>query len=126
MRISRVKLGILAVFLGVIVLAGCGGGGGEPAVDTASVAEGHELFKRSCATCHGPNGEGMPALGKNLNANEFIQTNSNAELVEFMKLGRPATHPDNTRGVDMPPKGGNPMLTDEDLEKIAVYVKSLQ
>lgn len=123
--------GVLAivVFGSVLLTVACGGGGGAPAEPAASSADatgGHDLFKKTCAVCHGPNGEGMPKLGKNLNANAFINDNSDIELVEFLKLGRPATHPDNTRGIDMPPKGGNPMLTDEDLQQIVVYVRSLQ
>jgi len=112
--------------LATALLAACGGGAEVPSADTTALAEGHELFKRTCAICHGQSGEGIAALGKNLNANDFVKEMSDAELVEFMKLGRAATHPDNTRGVDMPPKGGNPMLTDEDLAKIATYVRSLQ
>ena len=119
--------GVLTVLvLATASLIACGGGGGAPSTDSSALAEGHELFKRTCATCHGPSGEGIAALGKSLNANDFVKETSDTELVEFMKLGRPATHPDNTRGIDMPPKGGNPMLTDEDLTKIATYVRSLQ
>ena len=116
----------------VIVLAAalttvaCGGGGKESSVASADAAAGHDLFKRTCATCHGPNGEGMPKLGKNLHANEFVKGTSDAELVEFIKRGRPAGHPENTQGVDMPPKGGNPMLTDADMSGIVVYMRSLQ
>jgi mono/diheme cytochrome c family protein len=119
--------GVLTVLvMAAAFLAACGGGEEAPIADYSELAEGQELFKRTCATCHGPSGEGIAALGKNLNANEFVKENSDAELIEFMKLGRPATHPDNTRGVDMPPKGGNPMLTDQDLAKIVTYLRSLQ
>ena len=123
--------GVQAVFTLAVALlaAACGGGGGAEApaaAETAARAEGHELFKQTCAVCHGQGGEGMPALGKNLNANEFVNASTDAQLVEFLELGRPATHPDNTRGVDMPPKGGNPTLTDEDLAKIVTYLRSLQ
>ncbi|MFQ5525638.1 MAG: c-type cytochrome [Thermoanaerobaculia bacterium] len=120
---------VLVAVLGLIVFGAgviaCGGGGGG-AVDAAEVAEGHKLFRGTCATCHGPNGEGMPKLGKNLNANEFTQRMSDEELVQFLKQGRPATHPDNDRGVDMPPKGGNPALTEADLALIVAYMRSLQ
>ena len=132
MRVSLKSTSVFAVLVMVSALlaVACGGGGSgaeaPAATDTATLAEGHELFKRTCAVCHGPSGEGMPALGKNLNANDFVKNNTDAQLVEFMTIGRPATHPDNTRGVDMPPKGGNPMLTSEDLGKIAIYVRSLQ
>ena len=45
---------------------------------------------------------------------------------QFLIEGRPATHPDNSRGVDMPPKGGNPALTNENLQQIVVYLRSIQ
>jgi disulfide bond formation protein DsbB len=43
-----------------------------------------------------------------------------------LKKGRPASDPANTTKVDMPPKGGNPALTDQDLADIVTYVRSLQ
>ena len=85
-----------------------------------------DLFASTCSRCHGPNGEGMPRLGKELTANEFVQSKSDAELVQFLKEGRPTSHPDNTRGVDMPPKGGNPAITDAQLASIVTYMRSLQ
>jgi disulfide bond formation protein DsbB len=118
---------VFAALVALLLTAACGGGGGgQTAGASPEVAQGHELFKKTCGTCHGPNGEGMPRLGKNLNANEFVASKSDAELIEFLKIGRPATHPDNTRGVDMPPKGGNPALTDEDLGLIVAYMRSIQ
>ena len=118
-------LGFTASLASVLLLvAACGGGGGGEAV-SEEVAQGHKLFKQTCATCHGPNGEGMPRLGKNLNDNQFTKSMSDAELVQFLKEGRPATHPDNTRGVDMPPKGGNPAITDEDLALIVAYLRTI-
>ena len=127
MRLSKTGAALAALTFAVVLLAvACGGGGDAPAASAADVAAGHDSFKKTCATCHGPNGEGMPKLGKNLNANAFVQGMSNADLVEFLKLGRPSTHPDNTRGVDMPPKGGNPMLTDADLGLIVSYMRSVQ
>ena len=102
-------------------LAACGGGsspGGE-------VAAGKGLFAANCGLCHGQSGEGKPALGKGLKNNEFVQGLSDDELVEFLQVGRRADHPLNERGVDMPPRGGNPGLTDDDLRKIVAYVRSL-
>ena len=116
-----IALAVAALGVGVIA---CGGGAGGGA-DAAKIAEGHNLFKGTCATCHGPNGEGMPKLGKNLNDNEFTNSLSDVELVAFLKEGRPATHPDNDRGVDMPPNGGNPALTEADLALIVAYMRTL-
>jgi len=104
-----------------LLVAACGGGGATG----PEVARGHDLFKGTCATCHGPEAEGMPKLGKNLHDNAFVRGESGEALVAFLKQGRPATHPDNTTRVDMPPKGGNPALTDEDLKAIVAYLRSI-
>jgi disulfide bond formation protein DsbB len=109
----------------VLLLVACGGGAGGGSGTSAEVAQGHELFRSTCATCHGPEAEGMPRLGKNLHDNAFVQGQGDEELVQFLKQGRPASHPDNERGVDMPPKGGNPALSDEDLAKIVAYMRSI-
>lgn len=68
----------------------------------------------------------MPKMGKNLHDNPFIQTRSAAELVDFLKVGRRSYDPLNLTGVDMPPRGGNPALTGQDLAAIAAYLESLQ
>ena len=94
------------------------GSQGDPAI-------GKELFT-SCAACHGPAGEGVPGLGKDMTQSEFIAGKTDEELIEFIKAGRPASDPLNTTGVDMPPKGGNPALSDEDLYDIVAYMRSLQ
>jgi disulfide bond formation protein DsbB len=68
----------------------------------------------------------MTGLGKDLTTSEFVKTTSDADMVAFIKIGRPASDPANTQGVDMPPKGGNPALTDQDILDIVAYVRSLQ
>jgi mono/diheme cytochrome c family protein len=90
------------------------------------MAQGEKLFRQTCATCHGMNGEGIDKLGKPLIGNEFMALTSTSDLVKFIVEGRPATHPDNERGVDMPPRGGNPGLTDEDIEAIVAYARTLE
>ena len=74
----------------------------------------------------GPDAEGVALLGKNLHDNEFVSSLSDAELVAFLAEGRLATHPLNERRVAMPPRGGNPSLSDEDLGSIADYLRSIQ
>ncbi|MEZ5331836.1 MAG: cytochrome c [Thermoanaerobaculia bacterium] len=122
---SRQRIQVACLGGVALLLVACGGGSGGGSAESADVAQGHELFRSTCATCHGPDAEGMPRLGKNLHENAFVQGKSDEELLKFLKEGRPATHPDNERGVDMPPKGGNPALTDEDLKEIIVYIRSI-
>lgn len=118
--IARLAVAVLAV----VFTTACGGGGGD--ASSPEVAEGQKLFQATCASCHGKNAEGMPKLGKNLHDNEFVQGLDDEELLAFLKQGRPAFHPLNERKVDMPPRGGNPALTDEDLRLIAKYMRSIQ
>jgi disulfide bond formation protein DsbB len=121
---TSMRLAALVLVAGVALLAtACGGGGGGG--DADSVAQGKAEFRKTCATCHGPEAEGMPRLGKNLHDNEFVRSQSDEALVQFLKEGRSAAHPDNERGVDMPPKGGNPAITDEQLGLIVVYMRSI-
>lgn len=86
---------------------------------------GHDAFMSACSACHGPNGEGMEGLGKPLDKSPFVDTKSDAELMAFIKTGRPIWDTDNTTGVDMPPKGGNPALSDTDLQVIVGYLRAL-
>lgn len=97
----------------------------EEAAATGDAAKGKELFAGSCVACHGPNGEGVAGLGKDMTTSEFIAGLSDAELVEFIKKGRDSSDPLNTTGVIMPPKGGNPALSDEQLLDIVAYMRSI-
>ena len=86
---------------------------------------GKTLFEQNCSACHGLDGTGVQGLGKDLTTSEFATKKSDKEMVAFLKEGRAADHPDNTTGVLMPPNAGNPSLTDEDLQTIVGYMRSL-
>lgn len=89
-------------------------------------AAGATLFTGTCSACHGPAGEGIPGLGKDLTASAFVIEKADQELIEFVKVGRDPGDPLNTTGIGMPPKGGNPALDDEDLQNIISYIRTLQ
>ena len=125
---------ILMAFLALFLVA-CGGGddGGDSgaAEEAASIpagdaAAGDGKFQATCAACHGPDAKGLPNLGKDMTTSEFILGSSDAELLEFIKVGRSVSDPANTTNVDMPPKGGNPALSDEDLADIIAYMRTLE
>jgi len=91
-----------------------------------NVKRGRELFRRTCAACHGMRGQGIPGQGKDMRVSEFIAGLDDAGLLAFVKRGRLPTDPRNTTGKLMPPKGGNPMFTDQDLMDIIAYVRVIQ
>jgi cytochrome c5 len=127
----------------VFVLAACGGRD-EPepsAVPTAAAAnpaqaaatsgdptKGEQLYIASCVACHGADAKGVPALGKSLHPSdsEFVRVSSDEELIEFIKVGRQPDHPLNTTGVAMPPKGGNPALSEEGIHDIVAWMRTLE
>lgn len=90
-----------------------------------NAAEGKTQFTKTCAACHGPNAKGLPNLGKDLTASTFVKGQNDTQLMAFIKKGRPASDPANTTGVDMPPKGGNPAITDKNLTDIIAFIRSV-
>jgi mono/diheme cytochrome c family protein len=124
-RRTWLLVGLLAAGL----LAACGGGaGGQPpegGYPPETVEAGRTLFSQTCYACHGPDGKGLPGLGKDLTISTFVSEHSDEELLAYVKEGRPANDPLNTTGVAMPPKGGFDYLTDEDILKIIAFVRSI-
>ena len=55
----------------------------------SDLSAGAVAYSTQCAPCHGPQGEG--GIGAALRPSPFIQEQSNALLVEFIKTGRPGT-----------------------------------
>jgi len=133
---SRFRL-LLIVLVVALVAAACSGSDSSDttaaaAADTTAAAgsgdatHGEELYQGTCAACHGADATGIDGLGKDLHNNEFTNSLTDPELIAFLEVGRPASDPLNTTGVDMPPKGGNPALTDQDLQDIVAYLRTLQ
>jgi disulfide bond formation protein DsbB len=115
---------IISLLILLIFLCACSDN--SQAAQAGAAGEGQQLFLVYCGSCHGPNGEGIASLGKPLTTSEFAGSLSDEELLEFIKAGRPANDPLNTSGILMPPKGGNPALTDEQLMDIIAYIRSIQ
>jgi disulfide bond formation protein DsbB len=87
--------------------------------------DGEALFKVTCPACHGADAKGVQGLGKDMTTSAFIKGLSDAELVEFIKLGRAADDPLNTTGIPMPAKGLNMALSDDEILAIVKFIRSL-
>lgn len=105
-----------------------GDAGGTPRLASIELKDhaGFELFVSSCAACHGQGAEGIENQGLPLTTSGFVRSKSDEDLITFIKSGRPVWDPNNTTGIDMPPKGGNPAITDEQLQTIVDYLRALQ
>ncbi|MBZ0114061.1 MAG: cytochrome c [Thermoanaerobaculia bacterium] len=110
----------------LVSLVACGGGESGGASGGADLKNGEKIFSQTCATCHGKDAMGLPNLGKGLHDNAFVRFTKDDKLIEFLKTGRPASDPLNTTGVDMPPKGGNPAMTEKDLADVAAYIRTFE
>jgi len=139
---KKTLLLISLLILVLSILVACGGGAEEapapapaqpaatqppaaPAMPAGDAAKGKEAFA-TCAGCHGPDAKGLPGLGKDMTTSAFIKGQTDEQLMAFVKTGRPASDPLNTTGVDMPPKGGNPAMTDQQIMDVIAYMRSLQ
>ncbi len=124
------KTVLFLLLASAVMLSACGGGAPAPTpTPTGPVGDpvaGKTAYEGTCIACHGADLKGVPGLGKDLTTSEFVKSKTNAELLDFIKVGRPASDPANTQGVDMPPKGGNPALTEQDLINIIAYIRSRQ
>lgn len=130
---------LTALMLSGLFFTGCSSNetqtptGGAPPSSPAAVAEapasvehGKEIFMTTCITCHGADAKGVKGLGKDLVTSKFAKGLDDANLAAFVAKGRDPGDPLNTTKIAMPPKGGNPALTDQDLLSVAMYVHSVQ
>jgi len=93
--------------------------------DEQMVRTGQVNFLGTCAGCHGTDAHGVQGLGKTLVDSEFVRARSDQELLDFVIAGRQPFDPENTTGILMPPRGGNPGLTDNDLLTIIAYIRTV-
>ena len=107
-------------------------GGEEPTTSTTTppagggdAVLGEALYSSTCIACHGPTGVGIEGLGKQLADSDFVRALTDEELVAFIEVGRAPDDPDSMTGIQMPPKGGNPALADDDLLDIVAYLRTL-
>jgi len=130
-------LALVGLLAGVVVWGALAGAGasrhGAPATATNAggvlspgASLGQAKYMSVCIACHGEHGEARPGLGKDLRESEFLDGLTDAEAVKFLMQGRGPSDALNTTGVQMPPKGGDPSLSSDDLANIVAFLRSLK
>ncbi len=91
---------------------------------TNVMVHGEQLYLQSCAACHGLDGLGVVNLGNQLRNSDFFADNSDEQVLAMIRAGRELNDPANTSGLVMPPSGGRPDLSDDDILAIIHYLRA--
>jgi len=87
---------------------------------STDVAAGKAVYSQTCIACHGANGKGAIPGVQDLTGSDGPLAKSEEELINsitngFQSPGAPLA---------MPPKGGNPALTPDDIKAVIGYVRA--
>ena len=98
----------------------------SPAVVESDLAgEGADHYAQSCVSCHGNDAKGITGIGKDLTTG-WVPSASDDQVLETILRGRDTSDPLNTTNIPMPPKGGNPALSSDDVTAILAYLRSIE
>lgn len=89
----------------------CGFNGGDP-------DHGKAIYAKACASCHGANGRGVLRGVPDFTKKGGVMTKSHAVLEDHILRGFKSP---NSK-VAMPPRGGKPGLTDQDMKDAHAYL----
>ncbi len=94
-------------------------------VTQAMIEEGKEIYSGAgiCASCHGPDGEGVPNLGNNLTDDEWLHIDGSYESI-VQNILNGVTAEESNSGAAMPVNGGTD-ISDEQVRAVAAYVWTL-
>ena len=103
-------------------------GAPTPAAMAVASSDGAQLYSQACQACHGPDGQGVAGLGPALVSSELVQDGDGEHFVTFVRQGGHVEEEegaaDPAAGPPMPPCGGHPELTDQDLLAIRAFLKA--
>lgn len=109
---SKVTNAVAAVVLASIVTPAA-------AAETATIDAGQSVYSQTCIACHGANGKGMIPGVSDLTASDGPLAKSDDVLIASIRDG--LVTPGNA--LSMPPKGGNPALSEADIMAVLAYLR---
>ena len=113
---SAVNIGMRTLFAGILMVALW-----QPALaGHGDLTKGEMVYEETCIACHGETGQGeLPGVPDFTSTEENRLAKSEETLIEHVIDGF------ETPGAElaMPPKGGNPDLTEEDVHDVVFYLR---
>lgn len=110
----------LAAMGAAALLAGCGGGGSDPALDAPQMKKGKQLYQEYCQACHGGAGGGnLRDIPPPHNKNGHTWEHPDQQLRDMIWN---SVTPIPGQQQMVPFKG---MLTDEQIDDILAYIKTM-
>jgi mono/diheme cytochrome c family protein len=86
----------------------------------AIAAPPDQIFSQTCIACHGANGKGvLPGMPDLTSPTGPLATKTDAELTRNIMNGFKSSG----SSIAMPPKGGNPSLTESDAAALVKYLR---
>lgn len=90
----------------------------ECAFKEGDAKAGAAIFDQTCIACHGEDGKGVVPGAPDFTKKGGVLTKPHAVLQDHIKNG--FSSPDSP--LSMPPGGGNPALTDQDIKNVHAYL----
>ena len=104
--------GLLMFVWSTSVLADCGvNEGGDP-------AKGAKIYNETCVACHGADGRGVVPGAPDFNKKGAVESRPHDVMTRHIKNG----FREPGKPLAMPPKGGNPDLTDDDVLDVQAFL----
>jgi len=91
-----------------------------PVTNSKTAITGQAIYGQTCIACHGADGEGTIPGVTDLTEAEGPLSKTDEELVRNISNGFQSPR----SLIAMPPKGGNPALTNEDIRAVLDYLRS--
>jgi len=89
-------------------------------LNVKSEGAGSQLYVQNCMVCHADDGSGaMPGVSDLTEVRTWSSMPENELLARLEKGIQKAED-----AISMPPKGGNPELSDDDMKKIIIFMKA--
>lgn len=88
-------------------------------ISSAFALTGAQVYKQTCVVCHGANGKGAVPGASNFTDPKGVLTKPDSVLLAHIING----YQSPGSPMAMPPRGGNPKLTDQDLKNALNYIR---